>query len=80
MAVPKPLKLKTPVGFVLPDNQRAYASSIDDWLELLIRNDTVERIYRHWILGEATLNKAPRWNIKDDVLGWGKKDTPTLNP
>jgi len=77
VVVPKQLRLKTPVGFVLPDNQHQFTSTLNDWLDLRIRNNTVDTIYRHWILGEAKLDKAPRWNIKDDVLGWGKNDEPT---
>ncbi len=78
VAVPKQLKLRTPVGFVLPDNQHEYVSTLNEWIDLRIRNNTVDHIYKHWILGEAKLDKQPRWNIKDDVLGWGEEELPIV--
>lgn len=71
VVVPKELKLTTPIGFVLPQSQPEYVSNINDWIELRIRNNTVDQVYQHWILGKAKEIKEPRWSIKRDVLGWG---------
>ena len=47
IVVPKQLKLKTPVGFVILDNQDQFTSTLNDWIELRIRNNTVNNLYRH---------------------------------
>ena len=71
VVVPEDLRLTTPIGFVLPEGQPEYVSNINDWIDLRIRNNTVDQIYQHWILGKSQQDKKPRWSIKNDVLGWG---------
>jgi len=78
VVVPEQLRLKTPIGFVLPEGQQLYASTFNDWIESRIQNGTIQKIYQHWILGKTETAKLPRWSIKRDVLGWGvtESDSP----
>lgn len=68
--VPKGLKLKAPIAFMLPHGQLNYAQSINTWLALKKANGTIEKIYAHWILGESSEKKKPRWSVLNNVFGW----------
>jgi len=74
VVIPEQLKIKTPIGFVLPEGQDQFKSSINDWLDVQTKNNTIDKIYQHWILGKSGQKKKPRWSIKRDVLGWGVKE------
>lgn len=86
VVVPTDLRIKTPLGFVLPYGQQDFKIKLNDWIDLMIRNNSIDLIYQHWILGKATEKKLKRWSIKHDVLGWGvneieepKKKNETVN-
>lgn len=74
VVIPEQLKIKTPIGFVLPEGQEQFKSTINDWLDVRTKNKTIDKIYQHWILGKSRQQKKPRWSIKRDVLGWGMKE------
>ena len=79
VVVPEDLRLTTPIGFVLPEGQPEYVSNINDWIDLRIRNNTVDQIYQHWILGKSKQDKQPRWSIMRNVLGWGVSEEKKAN-
>lgn len=68
--IPKGLKLKAPVGLVLPKSQNDYVQFINTWLELKKDNGFQQGVYNYWILGENPKAKKPRWSVMRDVLGW----------
>jgi Na+/H+-dicarboxylate symporter/ABC-type amino acid transport substrate-binding protein len=68
--VPKGLKLRAPVAFVLPKGQLDYVQYINTWLELKKENGFQESVYDYWILGENPKAIKPRWSVMKDVLGW----------
>jgi Na+/H+-dicarboxylate symporter len=78
VVVPKELRVKTPIGFVLPEGQQQFKSKLNEWLDLQSRSNTIDQIYQHWILGKSRQKKKPRWSIKRDVLGWGLKETKQI--
>ena len=42
-------------------------------LALVVRgNPRFASVRQHWILGQGTLQKKPRWSAGRDVLGWWK--------
>jgi hypothetical protein len=43
---------------------------LSTWIGLKQRDKTIERLYEHWILGQAAAKKGPRWSIVRDVLHW----------
>ncbi len=68
--VPKGLKLKAPVGLILPKKQSDYVSFINTWLQLKRDNDFQQKVYDYWILGQNPKATKPRWSVMNDVLGW----------
>lgn len=68
--IPKGLKLKAPVGLILPKGQADYVQFIDTWLQLKKDNGFQQKIYDYWILGQNPKAKQPRWSVMSDVLGW----------
>ena len=43
-------------------------SFVNHWLELKKKDNTIARIYDHWILGKGTARKEPRWSVIRNVL------------
>ncbi len=68
--IPKGLKLKAPVGLVLPKGQADYVQFIDTWLRLKKDSGFQQKVYDYWILGENPKAKKPRWSVMRDVLAW----------
>ena len=68
--IPKGLKLKAPVGLVLPKGQADYVQFINTWLKLKKDSGFQQKVYDYWILGENPKAKKPRWSVMRDVLGW----------
>ncbi len=68
--IPKGLKLKAPVGLVLPKGQADYVQFIDTWLKLKEDSGFQQKVYDYWILGENPKAQKPRWSVMRDVLGW----------
>jgi len=68
--VPKGLKIKAPVGFMLPKGQLEYVQFINTWLKLKKDNGYQKEVYDYWILGENPQAKKARWSVMHDVLGW----------
>ncbi|TYK65119.1 cation:dicarboxylate symporter family transporter [Colwellia echini] len=68
--IPKGLKLRAPVAFVLPSGQLDFAQYMNTWLNLNQENGFQEKVYDYWILGENPEAKQPRWSIMKNVLDW----------
>ena len=68
--IPKGLKLRAPVAFMLPKAQLDYVQYINTWLKLKKENGLQEKVYDYWILGKNPKAKKPRWSVMKDVLGW----------
>lgn len=34
------------------------------------KDGTLDRVYKHWILGQDAAPKGPRWSIMRNVLHW----------
>ncbi|WP_440877260.1 cation:dicarboxylate symporter family transporter [Thalassotalea sp. PLHSN55] len=68
--VPKGLKIKVPVGFILPQGDVRYVQFINTWIKLKQDNGFLPEVYKYWILGENPKAKQPRWSIINNVLGW----------
>lgn len=68
--IPKGLKLKAPVGLVLPKGQGDYVQFIDTWLKLKQDNGFQQKVYDYWILGHNPEAKKPRWSVMKNVLDW----------
>ncbi|GAW95852.1 MULTISPECIES: cation:dicarboxylate symporter family transporter [Colwellia] len=68
--IPKGLRLRAPVAFVLPQGQLDYLQYMNTWLKLKKENGFQQQVYDYWILGQNPKAKKPRWSVMRDVLGW----------
>jgi hypothetical protein len=70
VAVPQPDILKVPLAYAVRHGDTSMAELLSNWIRLKQRDQTIGRLYRHWILGKVDANKVRRWSILHDVLGW----------
>ena len=50
--------------------EKVFAEYIGRWTELKKKDNSFQRFYDHWILGLSAKEKAPRWSVIRNVLGW----------
>ena len=70
--VPEPDPIKVPLAYAVARNDERWASFLSTWIELKRRDGTIDALYRHWILGQDAVTRAPRWSIVRNVLHWVK--------
>jgi len=70
IVIPAHNKVRVPVVFALPPAGTELRPMIDRWINIKEGDGTIAHLYGHWILGEQTKVKPPRWSIIHDVLGW----------
>jgi ABC-type amino acid transport substrate-binding protein len=70
IAVPKPRASKVPLAYVIAGRDAALTSVVNTWIELKRKDDTVDELFGHWILGQDSTPKHPRWSVLRDVLHW----------
>jgi ABC-type amino acid transport substrate-binding protein len=70
VAVPKPRPFKVPLAYVIAGRDGAMAAMVSTWIELKRKDGTIDRLFAHWILGQDSEPKRPRWSVMDDMLHW----------
>ncbi len=70
--VPRPRIISVPLGYPIAGNDMRMVQYINGWIDLQKKNGTIDRLYNYWILGKGTSEKAPRWSVIRNVLGWVK--------
>jgi Na+/H+-dicarboxylate symporter/ABC-type amino acid transport substrate-binding protein len=70
VAVPKPQTFKVPLAYVIAGRDAEMTSVVNTWIELKRKDDTVDELFHHWILGDNSVPKTPRWSVLHDVLHW----------
>jgi Na+/H+-dicarboxylate symporter len=70
VAVPKPDKMEVPLAYPVARGDPEMVEFLSTWIDLKRSDGTIDRLFRHWILGEAAKKKEPRWSVIRDVLGW----------
>jgi ABC-type amino acid transport substrate-binding protein len=70
VVVPKGLKIKNPVAYILPQSKIRWQKFVDTWLDYQANSTLSDNAYQFWILGKSKHNKVPRWSFAHDVLGW----------
>ena len=63
-----------PLAYVIAGRDRAMAAMVDTWIELKRKDGTIDALFAHWILGQDTASKRPRWSVVDNLLLRGRKD------
>ena len=70
VAVPKPRPFKVPLAYVIAGRDGAMAAMVNTWIELKRKDGTIDELFAHWILGQDSAPKPPRWSVLRDVLHW----------
>jgi hypothetical protein len=68
VAVPKPRPFKVPLGYVIAGRDPAMVSMVNTWIEQKRKDGTIDELFAHWILGEQSAPRQPRWSVMDNVL------------
>jgi Na+/H+-dicarboxylate symporter/ABC-type amino acid transport substrate-binding protein len=72
VAVPKPRPFKVPLAYIIAGRDAQMTAMVNTWIELKRKDGTIDELFAHWILGQDSVPKAPRWCIVRDVLHWAK--------
>jgi Na+/H+-dicarboxylate symporter len=70
VVVPKPLRMRAPIGYALAPGDERLRMYFDNWLELQRKTGTFDEIFEHWVHGKGAERREPRWSVIRDVLGW----------
>ena len=70
MVVPDNLQVKVPAAYPLPKGDIEWSRFMSVWVEMKIKNGTVDKLFTHWIGGGGAVSKEPRWSVIRDVLHW----------
>jgi ABC-type amino acid transport substrate-binding protein len=70
VVVPEPDLIKVPLAYPMSRHDERWQVFVNTWIELKRRDGTIDRLYRHWILGQGAVKTAPRWSIVRNVLHW----------
>lgn len=72
VVIPKPV-ISIPVAYAVAKNNDDLLIALNAWIVAEKSKGTVERLYQHWMLGDALQAKrTPRWSVIKDVLGWAE--------
>jgi Na+/H+-dicarboxylate symporter/ABC-type amino acid transport substrate-binding protein len=70
LVVPRPAAF-FPVAYAVAGGNTDLIKAFNAWLLAKQSEGTVDKLYRHWMLGGAVeTEKAPRWSVIRNVLGW----------
>jgi Na+/H+-dicarboxylate symporter/ABC-type amino acid transport substrate-binding protein len=70
VVVPKDHLIKVPVVFAVGHNDLVWESWLNTWIRLKEEDETLNNLYRHWILGQYSETERKRWSIGRNILGW----------
>jgi len=70
VVVPQPDVIRVPVAFPLRTGDERLREFVNHWIEIRRRDGTLDRLYKHWILGRSPEAQSQRWSVIRDVLHW----------
>ena len=70
VAVPLPDVMAVPFAYPVARGDQDLLAFLTSWVQLKKKDGTIDGLFAHWILGEATRSREPRWSVIRDVLGW----------
>ena len=59
-----------PAAYPVPKGDIEMMEFVSNWIVLKRSEGTIDRLYTYWMHGGATADRAPRWSVVRDVLGW----------
>ena len=72
VVIPEPNPVRVPLAYAIGQQDQAFATFVNTWVELKKKDGTIDSLYKYWILGRDAAPKQPRWSIIRDVLHWTK--------
>jgi Na+/H+-dicarboxylate symporter/ABC-type amino acid transport substrate-binding protein len=72
VVIPEPNPVRVPLAYAIGQQDQAFATFVNTWIELKKKDGTIDSLYKYWILGQDAAPKHPRWSIIRDVLHWTK--------
>ncbi len=70
VVVPKPVPSLLPLGYPVALGDPEMVAFLNHWIDLKKKDNTIEKTYNYWILGQGVTEKKPRWSIIRNVLHW----------
>jgi len=70
VVIPEPGLIKVPLGYPVPRRDAEWLQFVNSWIELKRKDNTIEALYSHWILGKTATRRQPRWSVVRNVLHW----------
>ena len=70
VVVPAPSRIRIPLAYPLARNDQPFARFINTWLQLRMKDGTIDSLYDYWILGRSAEGPTRRWSIVRNVLHW----------
>jgi ABC-type amino acid transport substrate-binding protein len=70
VAIPHPDIVAAPLAYPVARGETEMAAFLSSWVELKRKDGTIDRLFAHWVLGQAAKRSGPRWSVLRDVLGW----------
>jgi Na+/H+-dicarboxylate symporter/ABC-type amino acid transport substrate-binding protein len=70
IVVPANSEVKAPMAYPLPKGDVEWSRFVSAWVDMNIKNRTVDNLFNHWIGGGGAVPKEPRWSIIRNVLHW----------
>ena len=70
VVVPGPDRIRVPLAYPIGKRDLPLATFVNTWIALKRKDGTIDAAYKHWILGQETSTRHPRWSIVRDVLHW----------
>ena len=70
VVTPFPRNLDMPLVYPFLGEDELLGKMVDHWIEVKKHDGTIQDAYDHWILGQGSEQKQPRWSIIRNVLRW----------
>jgi Na+/H+-dicarboxylate symporter/ABC-type amino acid transport substrate-binding protein len=70
VVVPEGDTVRMPLAYPIAGDDPAWTRYVNTWIGMKKRDGFVQRLYDHWILGQAAVHEEPRWSVIRNVLHW----------
>ena len=70
IVVPQNKHVQASMGYPLPNGDVEWSGFISTWVEMNIKNGSVDGLFQHWIGGGGVKPREPRWSVIRNVLHW----------
>ena len=70
VVIPQSVLIRRPLAFGLASDADQLEEYVNEWVTLQQARGAFDRAYDYWVLGKGAEERAPRWSIARNVLGW----------